>query len=165
MFQCLACSTGGGGGGSARDLDDDLPPEIAAMQAYLDETDFYKMVIVLNTELTMGTGKVSAQVAHAAIGKFTFLPPSNEVCEVMFSQVCLSTGGVRGEGGGGLRGERGCVCGKGGMHGEGGHVWQRGRAWRKGGGERAWQERRPLQWAVRILLECILVFYYYNLQK
>ena len=41
------------------------------MQAYLDETDFYKMVIVLNTELTMGTGKVSAQVAHAAIGKFT----------------------------------------------------------------------------------------------
>ena len=42
------------------------------MQAYLDETDFYKMVIVLNTELTMGTGKVSAQVAHAAIGKFTF---------------------------------------------------------------------------------------------
>ena len=52
------------------------------MQAYLDETDFYKMVIVLNTELTMGTGKVSAQVAHAAIGKFTFLPPSNEVCEV-----------------------------------------------------------------------------------
>ena len=45
----------------------------------------------------------------------------------------------------------GCVCGKGacmaegmcggGMHG-GGHVWQ---------------ERWPLQWTVRILLECILV--------
>ncbi len=52
---------------------DDLPPEIAAMQAYLDDTDFYKMAIVVNTELTMGTGKVSAQVAHAAVGEFSGL--------------------------------------------------------------------------------------------
>ena len=41
----------------------------------------------------------------------------------------------------------GCVAG-GGMH---------GRDVRGRGGGHAWQERWPLQWAVRILLECILV--------
>ena len=37
----------------------------------------------------------------------------------------------------------GGVCGRRGMHG--------------GGGGHEWQERRSLQWTVRILLECILV--------
>ena len=49
----------------------------------------------------------------------------------------------------------------------GGYVWQgRGSAWQgamcgkggvrgKGGGH-AWQERQPLQWTVRIPLECIV---------
>ena len=46
--------------------------------------------------------------------------------------------------------------------GGGGHAWQGGHAWGvrdRGmcGGGRAWQERRPLQRTVRILLECILV--------
>ena len=47
-----------------------------------------------------------------------------------------------------------------GMRGRGGHVWQRGVCVAGvGGGEwHAWQERRPLKRAVRILLECILVF-------
>ena len=36
------------------------------------------------------------------------------------------------------------------MHGKGRCAWP-------GGGERAWQERRPLQWTVHMLLECILV--------
>ena len=65
------------------------------------------------------------------------------------------------------------------MHGEAGHVWQggthgRGHAWQEGmcgrgmcgadmfgrgmwGKGHAWQETRPLQRTVRILLECILV--------
>ena len=67
-----------------------------------------------------------------------------------------------------------CMCGKGGAcmaggHGRGGmcgrgHVWQGGVwqgacmaggcAWQEG---HAWQEGQPLQQAVRILLECILV--------
>ena len=32
--------------------------------------------------------------------------------------------------------------------GEGGHAWR---------GEHEWQEKRALQWTVRILLECILI--------
>ena len=44
-----------------------------------------------------------------------------------------------------------------------GHMWQAGMRGRggvrgKGRGGGAWQERRPLQRTVRILLECILVF-------
>ena len=43
---------------------------------------------------------------------------------------------------------------KGGVHGEGGRC-------DKGGGKqgrgRVWQERRPLQWTLRILLKCILL--------
>ena len=65
----------------------------------------------------------------------------------------------------------GGVCMAGGMHG-GGHVWQgacmAGGAWQGvHGGGHAWQgvymaggvsqEKWPLQWAVCILLECILV--------
>ena len=55
---------------------------------------------------------------------------------------------------GGMYGVCVCVC-----------VCGRGRAWQAvgsmhgvgGGGWHAWQERRPLQRTVRILLECILV--------
>ena len=46
------------------------------------------------------------------------------------------------------------ACMQGGVYGRG-HVWQGG-ACVVGGGH-VWQERQPLQWAVRILLECILV--------
>ena len=93
---------------------------------------------------------------------------------------CMAKGGVHGKGGGGacvvkeVCGKVGCVW-WGDMHGRG-HVWQgacmvrgvhgmggicgrgmhsRGHAWLGGG--RAWQERRPLQRTVCILLECILV--------
>ena len=61
------------------------------MQAYLDETDFYKMVIVVNTELTMGTGKVSAQVAQAAIGgvKFTMNNLAKYIVKII--QQCSTT--------------------------------------------------------------------------
>ena len=68
---------------------------------------------------------------------FIFLPPANEVCEgYVFTGACLSTGG------GGVRG---------------GGVGVRGRGMCVAVGRGAWQERWPLQWAVRILLECILV--------
>ena len=66
----------------------------------------------------------------------------------------LSTGGCVGQGMCG----RVCVA-RGDVHGRvwlwlgacmaGRHTWQ--------GGGRAWQEKRQLQWAVRILLECILL--------
>ena len=76
-------------------------------------------------------------------------------------RACVGKRGVYGEGGmygkGGCAWQRGCmvkgVCGKGGacvarggMHGELGHVWQ---------------ERRPLQRTVCILLECILVAHHF----
>ncbi|OQR79561.1 putative peptidyl-tRNA hydrolase 2-like, partial [Tropilaelaps mercedesae] len=35
--------------------------------------DLYKMVFVVNSELAMGTGKVGAQVGHAAVGLFRVL--------------------------------------------------------------------------------------------
>ena len=60
----------------------------------------------------------------------------------------------------GMHGRGACMAG--GMHGRG-HAWQGGgmhgrgaRAWRGEGGS-AWQEKRQLQRAVHILLECILV--------
>ena len=84
-----------------------------------------------------------------------FLPSATVVPEkVMFSQVpvILSTGGEA------------CVVG--------GHEWQRGMRDRggmrgRGRGSARWQERRPLQRTVRILLKCILVtsmfvFMYYS---
>ena len=79
--------------------------------------------------------------------KVLFTVRNSSCGKVMFSQasVILSTAGGRAwqKGGhawqwGHLRGERGCMHGKG-----GGHVWQ---------------ERRSLQRTVRILFECILVF-------
>ena len=64
-----------------------------------------------------------------------FLPPATKLQQgYVFTDVCDSVwGGIHGRGvhGGGT----------GGVHGRG----------------HAWQEERPLQWAVRILVECILV--------
>ena len=64
---------------------------------------------------------------------------------------------------------QGCVHGRGacvagGMHGSRvcmarGHAWQ---GTCVAGGGHAWQERMPLQWTVRILLECILVAKYFT---
>ena len=65
----------------------------------------------------------------------------------------------------------GCMSGRGhawqegacmtrGVHGRGEHAWQMRHVWWGWGHVwwmRAWQERRPLQCSVRILLECILV--------
>ena len=50
----------------------------------------------------------------------------------------------------GMRGERQGVCMAGGMHGRRG-------TYMAGGRGHAWQERRPLQLTVGILLECILI--------
>ena len=78
---------------------------------------------------------------------------------------CVAGGGAGSLHGGGMHGQGACVAGgvagvcmaegctwQGGVCGRGG-AWQGG-AWQE---ECAWQERRPLQLAVRILLECILV--------
>ena len=62
----------------------------------------------------------------------------------MFSQACVKNS-VRV----GACVAKGGLRGKGGMHGEGGV--------NGGGGGHAWQEKRPLQRTVRILLKCILV--------
>ena len=89
----------------------------------------------------------------------------------MFSQVCVKNsvyrewdvhdrgGGLHGRGGACMVGGHawwGCVTG--GMHGRG-CVWWGGCAWQGAcvAGGCVWQERRPLQRMVRILLECILV--------
>ena len=84
-----------------------------------------------------------------------FLPPATKLRQgYVFTGICDSVhrGAYVAMGhawgacmvGGGIHG-RGCMVG--GRH-RGGHAWQ---------GGRAWQEKRPLQWAVRILLTCILV--------
>ena len=62
----------------------------------------------------------------------------------MYGGVACIAGGMHGRG----------PCMVGGMH-SGGHAWQGGCAW----WGHAWQERRPLQWAVHILLECILIIW------
>ena len=72
---------------------------------------------------------------------------------------CMEKGGMHGKGG--MCGEGG-MHGKGGVHGEGGGMHGEGRCMAKGGmyGKRrghARLETRPMQRAVRILLECILV--------
>ena len=60
-------------------------------------------------------------------------------------KVCLVEGGMQGKGS--MHGKKWACVAKGGMH-------DRGNAWQGG---LVWQERRPLQRTVRILLECILV--------
>ena len=90
-----------------------------------------------------------------------FLPPANEVWGQvkMFTGVCLSTGGCPVLGGC-LVQVRGCVPAPGGCLIWGclipGGAWSGGVCLVRGGGS-AWS-RGPLGWAVRILLECILVF-------
>ena len=86
---------------------------------------------------------------------------ANEVCEgFVFTGVCMSTGGGMHEGG---------VHGRGGMHG-GGCLWQGGMhgigACVAGGGP-SWQIPRDTvnERAVRILLDCILVFLLSLLQQ
>ena len=85
---------------------------------------------------------------------FHIYRPQTKFAKVMFSRVsvCPLGGGMRGRGyawpGACMAG--GCMIG--GMHGRG-HVWQGACI----AGGHAWQERWPLQRAVCILLECILV--------
>ena len=93
------------------------------------------------------------------------------ITKFVFTRVCLSTGkacvagGVHGRGcvAGGMHVGAcmaGCVCGRGACMG----ACMLGHAWRgvpdRGACMRVWQERWPLQRAVRILLECILVLMY-----
>ena len=114
--------------------------------------------------------KLSNEVFVSYVVRLVLITVRNSSCgEVMFSQasVILSMGGKghawQGAGGHAWRGgrracmaggmhDRGCVwqgvMGGGGMHG-GGHTWH--------GRGRAWQEKRPLQRTVHILLECIRV--------
>lgn len=50
---------------TASDSDEDPTAE-----GFLETSDFYKMVFVVNTDLGMGVGKLAAQVGHAAIGLY-----------------------------------------------------------------------------------------------
>ena len=63
---------------------------------------------------------------------------------------------------GGMRGEREGACMAKGRR----HAWQRGTCVAKGAmcveGGHAWLQRQPLQWAVCILLECILVLHFFT---
>ena len=70
----------------------------------------------------------------------------------------MAKGGTHGEGGG-MCGEGVCVWQRLGMCGKGKHARQRGICMAKGG--TCMQERRPLKRAVRILLECILVYCFF----
>ena len=104
------------------------------------------------------------------------LPPANVVCEgYVFTPVCQSfcsqmgaciVGGMCGRGHtrrGGMHGRGACVAGgcawQRGMRG-GGHAWQGGMH----GGGHVWQILRDTvnERAARILLECILVNFYYQ---
>ena len=83
--------------------------------------------------------------------------------KVMFSQACVKNSVHRGVG---VHGKGACmpkgICIAGGVHDRGAcvaedYTFKCENAWWVGGGGCAWQERRPLQHTVRILLECILV--------
>lgn len=39
----------------------------------MDESEMYKMVLIVNKELNMGVGKIGAQCAHAALGLYKVL--------------------------------------------------------------------------------------------
>ncbi len=78
------------------------------MQEYLQEGDFYKMVVVVNSELTVSTGKVAAQVAHAALGRGRACVCAC-VCECVCVCVCVCVSVCVG----------GCECGWGGGGGAG----------------------------------------------
>ena len=79
------------------------------------------------------------------------------VCVCVAGGRCAWHGGVHGQGGG--MHDEGGVCGKGGMCGKGGGMHSEEAMCGRGmhGRGHAWQERRPLQRTLRILLECILV--------
>ena len=81
--------------------------------------------------------------------KYLYYRPQRSCGKVMFSQasVILFTGGC---------GRGACVAGVGNAWQGVGNAWQ-GVCGGEEGGTRTWQERRPLQRTVRILLECILV--------
>ena len=86
-----------------------------------------RMMLLANTSDMSRTGYYRPQ------GKKVMFTVRNSSCgKVMFLQVSF--------------------CPQGGVHG-----WQGGEACVAGAGMRAWQERRPLQWTVHIILECILV--------
>jgi len=57
----------------ALDLSDASSEEEDVVEEYLGEGPAYKMVFVVNTELSMGVGKTASQVAHAAIGLYRLL--------------------------------------------------------------------------------------------
>jgi len=57
----------------ALDLSDASSEEEDVVEDYLGEGPAYKMVFVVNTELSMGVGKTASQVAHAAIGLYRLL--------------------------------------------------------------------------------------------
>ena len=70
---------------------------------------------------------------------------------------CAAKGGTSDEG---VMCGAACVVRGGALHDKGGHAWQRGGMHGRGCtwlGRHVWQEGRPLQRTVCILLECILV--------
>ena len=83
-------------------------------------------------------------IRNSSCGKVIFLHLS--VSHSVHRGVCVAEGHVWQEGA-----WQAGVCGRGGVHD------RRRDAWFGEGGVRSWQERRPLQRTVRILLECILV--------
>jgi len=57
----------------ALDLSDASSEEEDVVEEYVGEGRAYKMVFIVNTELSMGVGKTASQVAHAAIGLYRLL--------------------------------------------------------------------------------------------
>ena len=55
------------------DLSDASSEEEDVVEDYLGEGPAYKMVFVVNSDLSMGIGKTASQVAHAAIGLYRLL--------------------------------------------------------------------------------------------
>jgi len=55
------------------DLSEASSEEEDVVEEYVGDGPAYKMVFVVNSELTMGVGKTASQVAHAAIGLYRLL--------------------------------------------------------------------------------------------
>ena len=102
---------------------------------------------------SLGQGNIFTSVCHSVQGGVACVQKWG-ACVVkggcVVKGACMGKGGVCGKGGGTCM-AKGDVCGEVG-------VCVVKEVCMAGGGERAWQERQLLQRAVRILLECILVF-------
>ncbi|ELU07457.1 hypothetical protein CAPTEDRAFT_21664 [Capitella teleta] len=68
------------------DFDSSSDEDDADLSGFVDESELYKMVLIVNSDLNMGVGKVGAQCAHGAVGLYkTLLEDQSKYGEMLLS--------------------------------------------------------------------------------